>query len=138
MRCMLFQQTQVEGDKRKAAAAAAAQQQQAAGGGWFGWFRGSPAAKPDEPQELGSQGELSEEEKGHLRQLVTEQEEALDVGELFLPAHCVWSSLPMPVGSCRLHSSQGQWCVCIVSSCISNAFVLPQQARSRRTACACG
>jgi hypothetical protein len=71
---------QVEGDKRKAAAAAAAQRQ-AAGGGWFGWFRGSPAAKPDEAQEPAPDGELSEEEKQHLRQLVNEQEEALDMGE---------------------------------------------------------
>ena len=69
---------QVEGDKRKAAAAAA----QAAGGGWFGWFRGTPAAKPDESQEPAADGELSEEETQHLRQLVNEQEEALDVGEL--------------------------------------------------------
>lgn len=75
-----FVAPQVEGDKRKAAAAVAAQQQQAAGGGWFGWLRGAPAAKPDQPEESASEGELSEEEKDHLRQLVTEQEEALDVG----------------------------------------------------------
>jgi hypothetical protein len=74
---------QVESDKRKAAAAAA-KQQQSAGGGWFGWFRGSPAAEADESQEPAPDGELSEEEKRHLRQLVTEQEEALDIGEHIL------------------------------------------------------
>lgn len=72
---------QVEGEKRRAAASAAAKQQAAGGGGWFGWFRGAPAAKPEGEEPPEAQGELSDEEKEHLRQLVTEQEDALNVGE---------------------------------------------------------
>lgn len=80
---MLYGLSQVEREKRKAALTAEAQKRAAVGGGWFGGWFGGGAAAADKSKEEGqeaSEGELSEEEIDHLRQLVTEQEDALDVG----------------------------------------------------------
>ncbi len=87
--------SQVEREKRKAALTAEAQKRATVGGGWFGgWFGGAGGGAADREKEgdqRATEGELSEEEVAHLRQLVTEQEDALDVGVpcAQLEPHCV-------------------------------------------------
>lgn len=80
---MGFCSCQVEREKRKAAAAADAQKRANAGGSWLGWLTGSSTASArstDSTAVKEGGSELSEEELAHLRGLVTEQEDAMDVG----------------------------------------------------------
>ena len=98
---------QVEREKRKAALTAEAQKRATGGGGWFGgWFGrggGGAADREKEGDQCDTEGELSEEEVAHLRQLVTEQEDALDVGvsRAQLEPNCIvineWLSCGFPV-----------------------------------------